>query len=392
MHIRCNRCSKEHTIPDDSAHNRKIYFFCTQCGHKIVVSGSGQTYPGTAGHVSIREVRTPPTLKNILDVIPRFFDSTVFFLSLVFFVFSTIILILSAVLFRNHFSFFIEYREIAVFTLFATVAIILYVYNTLLYIISKIQYYKNTHSFDENVDWRFIFFDYKEDALSILMVTIGFDCVAFMLLSPVFILGEYGFTYAAIIFPLLFIVILCITILLLMRNFIPAILALQSLTVSGSIKFIFRFIKRELVNLPFYGLAITVTSFFVSIIIVSLFSAALAISIAAIVSLSGSALNEAFPKIMASILSMKTGSSAGLLAVIPEHLTTGFIVLLVFLYIASISLLSILLNVRQSLIAQSCWIMQENKGHSVSKTGILITLGAFFFIAIMVFLLIAYRT
>jgi hypothetical protein len=391
MYIRCNRCSKEHTISDESAHNRKIYFFCTQCGHKIVVAGSGQTYPGTGGHVSIREVQKPPTLKNILDVIPRFFDSTVFFLSLVFFVFTTIVLVLAAVLFKNQTAFFVEYRGIAVFTLFVILALILYMYNTLLYIISKIQYFKNTHSIDVNVDWRFIFFDFREDALSILMVTIGFDCIAFILLSPVYILGDYGFTYAAIIFPFLFIIVLYIIILLLLRNFIPSILALQSLTVSSSIRFIFRFIKREIVNLPFYGLAITVTYVFVSIIIISVFSSALVLSVMAIVSLSGNTLNEVFPKIMTSILSISSGSSTDLLSVIPGHLTTGFAIILIFLYIAIISLFSILLNVRQSLIAQSCWIMQENKGHSVSKSGILITLGAFFFIAITVLILIALR-
>ena len=37
MDVRCKKCGKVHSIPDNSVVNKKVHFFCSECSNKIVI-------------------------------------------------------------------------------------------------------------------------------------------------------------------------------------------------------------------------------------------------------------------------------------------------------------------------------------------------------------------
>jgi len=37
MEIRCKKCNQKYNLPEDQVENKRVYFFCENCGHKIII-------------------------------------------------------------------------------------------------------------------------------------------------------------------------------------------------------------------------------------------------------------------------------------------------------------------------------------------------------------------
>jgi hypothetical protein len=371
MEVKCNRCFKDHSIPDSSVANRRISFFCTQCGHKIIVNGKN-SFLKNLDSLQIREHRALPVFKNILDAVSFSFSPFTIIMSFIFCLSAFTLLFSFAILFFKQFSFFVEYQALSFFIAAVILGAISYGYSILLYFISKLQMKKSEINKSGSIDWEFILFDLKDDCKAILFFSVLLPLLFLILLSPVYFFAEYGFLYGAIFLPFMFISALAVIFSLLLYNIIPSIIASESLSPVESILNVFLFVRRELVNIPFYLFASQIVYLFISSIILFLFGTAFLLSMSGIFYALDPALKTETLAILISLKAMLgTGSRAagGL-----DSITAGFAIFSFFVFIFLLFLVSYNISLHQSLIAQSCWIMNKNREKSVPKNAILVIL------------------
>jgi DNA-directed RNA polymerase subunit RPC12/RpoP len=371
MEVKCIRCLKDHSIPDSSLENKRIYFFCTQCGHKIIVHGKNSLMQNQ-GFLQIKEYRSLPVIKNILDAVSFSFNPFSLMMSFVFCLCVFTLLFLFAVLFIKQISFFIEYQTLSIFLSVFILSAISFGYSVLIYFISKFQMEKSETNKSELVDWDFILFDLKDDFKVILFFSVLVPLFFGMLLLPVYFLAEYGFVYAAVFSPFLFISALAVIFSLLLYNLIPSIIASESLSPIESIFNVFRFVRRELINIPFYLFTTQIVFLFIFSMILFLFGTAFLIFVSGIYyTLDPSLKTEALGVIMSLKTILMSGSQSSREL---DSITAGYAVFSFFLFIVLLALASYKISLHQSLIAQSCWIMNKNREKSVPKNAMLVIL------------------
>ena len=373
MEVRCNRCSKNHTIPDSSVTNRRIYFFCSQCGHKIIVNGEN-SFAHHHGSPQISEHKPLPAFNNILDAVSFSFNPIIILMSFVFSISAFTLLFFFAVVFFKEISFFPEYRTLSITLIVIVLTAVSYGYSILLYLISKFQMRKSETN-ETGVNWEFILFDLKDDYKTILFFSVLLPLVFSLLILPVYFLGEYGFTYAAVVSPFIFVLAIAILFSLLLYNLIPSIIASESLSTRESIITVFLFVRRELINIPFYLFTSQIIHLFILCIMFFLFSSAFILTLAGISYAMDPVLQT---NAFGSLISLKSVITSGLQFPYGiDSITVECAILLFFIFIILQFLFSFSISLYQSLIAQSCWIMNKNRENSVPKNAILIIMTLF---------------
>lgn len=371
MRVVCNQCSHEHIIPDESIHNRKVYFYCKNCAHKIIIKGkSDQNECSSSGMIQIRKI---PTISDIFDTIPRFFNLSSFLISFIFIIFTVITGTLALLLATNQ-TVLTDYPAIIIGIVFVLTLILVFTYVFVTYTVSKIHYYKLSNPNTKSIDWKFIFFDAREDSTVLFIFSSGLLILTLMIFSPVYFLGEYGIAYSSVMFyPMtLSVFFLCITVLL--HDFIPAIVAIPSLPVVAQISNLFRFIRREIVNLPLYMATVAIICSIVSVIITAIITGTIMLTVSAGALLSGSSLKSIAIKAIPSVTGFFSSKPADS-SILPDYISVSVILLAVFLFILFTALLAVLFNLRVALVAHSCWIMNENREHSVPRNALIAGLG-----------------
>jgi DNA-directed RNA polymerase subunit RPC12/RpoP len=370
MEVKCNRCSKEHSIPDSSIAQRRIYFFCSQCGHKIIVNGK-KSFVKSPSFPRLREHKALPGIKNILGAIPFSFNPISVMMSFIFSISAFTLLFLFALMYYKQIAFFGEYPVIGIFAAIVLLGAIYYGFSILLYLISKLQMKKSETGETGPVNWEFLLFDFKDDCTALLFFSILLPLLFLILLSPIYFLNNYGFIYAAIFSPILFVCAFLTIFSLLLYNFVPAIIASKSLSPLESIINVFLFVRRELINIPFYLCASQIVYFFISSILLFLFGSAIALSLFGIFSMLDPALKA---NILVFLVSLKSFVAGVPLADGLGHVAAGTVLLIFFLILFLQVLFSYTITLHQSLIAQSCWIMDKNREKSVPGNAVLIIL------------------
>jgi len=373
MRVVCNQCSHEHTIPDENIRNKKVYFYCKNCAHKIVIAGQADHYETfNTPTVSTRPILT---IEHIFDAVPRFFNINSFLISFLFFIFTLIAGATTALVITNQ-SIASDYPVIIFICLALSVLILLYVYSFILYTISKIHYYKLSNPSSKHIDWKYVFFDIKEDALVLFIFSSGIQFLALLLLIPVYFLHEYGVTYSSVLFIPILMCVLFVIITAILHDFIPSIIAIPSLSISQHFCYVLRYLRREIINLPIYIVSIAVIGGIVSGIITALVSGAVLFSFSAIAFLSGISFKSTVAQIIPSIVQVFSSSNSKS-SVVPDYLSVSMIILAIFIFLIIISLISLLFNLRIALVAQSCWIMNETPEHSVPRKTLFAGMGFF---------------
>jgi len=383
MNIKCPKCGREHSLPDNSSDNKRIYFFCTQCRHKIVIDGRKNFIAGTTGTLTFKEEAPLPTVTDILDILPRFFKPSSFIMSLVFAVSSIIIVLLTCLLLFKNIDFFTQHTVALILAAGCSLSVILFSYTLLLYFISKIQFYTIDHPFDETLDWKFILFDFSEDAAVLFIISVGILISASAIMVPAILLESWGLLYAGILFPVIFAAFLFLITAAILHRFIPAVVASRSLYPNQTIFQMVRFFIREIINIPFYLIIVDLVSCFIFLILGSLFFGALALTSAGIAAAAGSSSLEQIKTIVLSLPVLFTSGSASFMDAVPGQITAGIFTILFFFFIFALCFWGLMLNIKQSLITQACWIMQNNPAHSIPKYAIILALCAVFVLFII---------
>ena len=388
MRVVCNQCSHEHIIPDESVQNRKVYFYCKNCAHKIVIKGkSDQIDVPSTEIVHIREI---PTIANIFDAIPRFFNISSFLISFIFIIFTLITGTLAVLLATNQ-TIITDYPAIIIGVIIVLTSILIFTYVFVTYTVSKIHYYKLANPNAKTIDWKFIFFDIKEDSAVLFIISSGIFVLTLILFAPVFFLEEYGIAYSSIMFyPMIVCVFFLITTVLL-HDFIPAIVAFPSLPVFAQLCNIFRFIRREIVNLPLYMATVSLIFSIITAVVTAIVAGTIMLTVSTGAILSGSSMKTIVLKVVPSITGFFSSDPAAS-ASIPDYLSVSMILLTVFMCILFTAIIALLFNLRVALVAQSCWIMNENREHSVPRNALIAGFGIFILSVIAIVFVASIKT
>ena len=366
MTIACPKCGRAHTLPDGSSDNKRIFFLCSQCSHKVIVDGRKHFTTGTQGTVSFRETEPRPTLSSIIESTACLFSAPSFLLSLVFSFASFLILAVVSLAVMKNISFLLSNPALLAGIAAVTFFVLMYASIILFYLIAKIRYFKADHPFAETIDWKFITFDLPDDSLTLLLFFVCVPCAAVLVLLPVYALNEWGLLYTG--FALILFVplsLLCVLFSLFFR-IIPAVVAGKALYLRQSISSLCAFALREALNIPVYLILVDLITFVVSLAVLSLFFLTVFMSLAGFSLLLDPALTA---QIKAGLSSASFTGIAGIAAAagLSFPVKAGFILILLVLLIAVISVYSFILTIRQNLIAQACWIMYSNPGKSVPR-------------------------
>ena len=388
MRVVCNQCSHEHIIPDESVHNRKVYFYCKNCAHKIVIKGKSDQndFPST-GIMKVREI---PSISDIFDAIPRFFNISSFLISFIFIIFIFISVALAVLLATNQ-SVITDYPAIIIGIIIILSSVLVFTYACVTYIISKIHYYKLENPTEKTIDWKFIFFDIKEDSAVLFIFSSGILLLSLIFFAPVYFLEEYGIAYSSIMFYPMILCVFFLIITALLHDFIPAIVAFPSLPVMAQFLNVFRFIRREIVNLPLYMVSVAIIYSVVSAVITAIVTGTIMLTISTNALLSGSSLKNVAIKVIPSITGFFSSKSAAVSSS-PDYISVSMVLLAVFIFILFTALAALLFNLRVALVAQSCWIMNENREHSIPKNALIAGLGIFVLIVIAVVSITSMKT
>jgi hypothetical protein len=371
MQISCPQCSHIHEIEDKEADDKKIYFFCAECGHKIVVDNRKHiTVPAQESPVII-PVQTSD-FSDILDALPGIFN-----LRRVMHIFGY--LCLSAIVLTAIAILFFKVPEINMpIKISVTVLFLLCIHYGLLlvlYLVSKDYYIKSGIVTLKNNATSLA--NFPNDSLSLFLVSFVLIGVTTILIVPVYLIGKDGLFYGGILFPVFLFLFILIALSIIFCHYFPAFLAIGEYRTVQGIKSFFSFIRSEFAALLFHyftvgiihsiytGIMIIIfgTSFFLLNIVITTLS-----HLGGITETSGLA-EIPNPK---GILSLFTGFSD-----ISTSVYAFFILLTVLFFTAFLA------TAYQTLVSQSCAILKNNPVNSVPKRLIIAVCGIVFVLFVL---------
>jgi hypothetical protein len=286
-------------------------------------------------------------------------------------------LLLTGFVFYKKMNFFMTETYIAAVFLITVAGFIYFGYCILLYLISRSINYRKNSPPDSTVSLKHLFFDFRDDFLTLFLNSIGFSILFAILLIPVFFLKSAGLFASALVMPLLSVISIIVILSVVLNNYICAYIAVQSNFFTESIKSMISFLFYELLNIPAFTFVITVTVSFVyavlsSIVIFGLFTALSAVFLI---------MNET-PKgyilpFISNVMLKFQGLDAGKTA-IPVHASLGMIIIIVFIFLVLLLLKSLFINLMQSFYTEAVLIMKSNPGNSVHKAGVFTAMLLFF--------------
>lgn len=253
MNIRCTQCGHIHSISDDKVANRKFYFFCQHCAHKISVSPSSQdlTVPAEAQSSPVEFTNW----KDLFSSIPVFFSIRGISVALMFYLFLVLVVSVSIAATLKHPEFFLSHRQLSLFLLFFAAFFLLFSRNLMHYYVAKINFYKFSHK-GSPVDYNHIHFDFTDDFITILLYSMFCCCIPLFLLFPIYFLQEWGVLAGGILFPVFIFLSLIAFILLLTGNYVTTYIASASRYPRDHFENFMIFLKQEWLFFPFFSVII----------------------------------------------------------------------------------------------------------------------------------------
>lgn len=383
MEVSCKNCGKLHSLANDAVKNKKVYFFCSGCGKKIVIDNRKTDTENTGVSKRVTSSAEPEveesfySIKNILSGITLSFNFSAIMLSLIYSLSFVIIIAMIGLFFSKNQKLLLTNPYMSGSIIIFTFCILYYGYNLLLYLISKIHFFKMDNPDVKKIDWSNIFFDFKDDSLALFIITIGIGLLLVFILLPISILQTYGLVYSGIFFPIFFILSTIIIISFLLRNFIPAFIASKSRYLSDFFREFFAFLRIEMLNIPFYLVAIEIVYFFTFSIVLLIFGLSLFVTSSSIFAMMSFSLKQEIMMLPMTIQSLFSASS------VPNttsgQIKAGIAIFMIILFIAFLFLWAININIRQALYTQATHIMQVSPGKSVNKSKMLAILTIIFF-------------
>lgn len=370
MNIKCTQCGHIHQIPDEKIANKRVFFFCQNCGHKISVDTAASTN---------REVQVPPVetfdWRSLFSSIPSFFSLQAFVVAMSYYLLIMLVGAIAAVAAFKHSQFFLENRLFAIALIFAALYLLVFTANLTRYYISKISFYRFSHP-DAPVDFNHVHFDLQDDILVIFLYSLLSTGVPMLLLFPLYFAGSWGVFIGGLLFPVFLFFAAVSIILVFSGNYVTAHIASASLFTRDHFIQMFRFIKREFIFFPFFSLLIWIMRILfakISLLFGILTSLAAAAGMFLLLSFEG---KNAFSLFFHDLFSGSVISSSSLSS-------TGILLCIVFSSTLGLAILALNSLFSQSLYARAVYIMKRSPGAAFETTPMIIIIAVFLVISIL---------
>jgi hypothetical protein len=375
MEVSCRNCGKSHTVQDNSVLNKKVFFMCSGCGHKVTVDGRR----------SFNEPNAPrPGARGFADILGGFRRGFIPFniaIGSLYF----LLLILAGALFARigirHAQFFMENMKLSIILGVLVAAGVFYTFCLLNYFISRIIIFRRNNA-ARKIDFKIVSYDFFDDALSLFIFFLGFVTLSALIFGLIKITGVAAAILAPLLLPVLAVLIFLTITFVILFNFIIAAIAADSHFPAESFRVIIRFIFMEFFNLPIY-------SFLINLIISSFYTIIAAIAGTAVFIAGAGSLALIPGEAKTSLLSFFSAAASRFLGGSPAGdvpayaVIGGSLTIIIFLIILSL-FLSSLVNITQALHTEAVLIMKANPSRSVHR---LVALGFIVALAVSGFIL-----
>lgn len=377
MELSCTKCGKAHNIPDSAVENKKIFFYCSSCGHKIVVDNRKHFVNNKNPH------KYYPVISDIFTAIPISFNINSILLGSIYAILTLLISVIFIMIGAKNMSSIMQ--NPALFVIIASLFFLFfyYAYLLLLYFISKITFFKIINPDHKKIDWRFINFDIKEDSVILLIISAAFLLVFAILLFPIRMMEDASILYSGFLMPVFYILSFILFISILLIEFIPAIIASRSQYIGDSFKEIILFIKTEFINIPVYMLINKLLAFLVYKIVFICITIPLLIAGGVIGLQLNSETKSLFMTFFTRVISKYKGTPIENLPDVSNVVTSGVVFMVIFTLAIAVFLFAFFVSINQTICAKSVYIMQKNPIRSINRNAYLIALLVIAAIAIL---------
>lgn len=390
MNITCKNCGHVHEVPDESVHNKKIYFYCSNCSRKIV-------YDDRQGG-SIVDPELFGNKVSFLDIFSGLFSFFSWTSLLVTALYGLALLLMTGLavkVYVNNIVFFTEYPGIGIFLVLVLALIFIFGRQMVLYHASKITFFKFLNPESKIIRWKEVHFDFGEDWLIIFVYSCVIIAGMFIVGMPIPLLKGGGVFYSALLSPLFLFAALFVVLFLFLGRFLPSMVATESKFLRDGLGSLLNFIKTEFVEIPFYAVVIAVISKFF-IIIFSLIYGSLMALVGCFLMLMYS--QEALLHVVNLVYRFFGASYTATLAfgadtmVVPSYITFGASIILAVVIISFLLFWSFCDNFVQSLYVKAVHLMRLNPRSSFDPRAMLIIvvlLALFAMLGVIAFLMVA---
>ncbi len=357
MEISCPHCSQKYHLPQEKVDDRRVYFFCENCGHRIVIDRKRE---GWFSFLPLKE--EPLTVTNLFDgIFLSFNKKNVIFTYLVLLLFSLFGGIFALIV-RGNIDFFGRHLFLSGFVLYLLVLAGIWLFDLHLYFISK--NINNNIETGNNAPYRDFLQDFKMDFSSLFTVSIGLFLVFSILLFPVYLMkSHFGFVYTGFFSGLLLVLGILFIISAYFRDLLIAFIAMKPLTFRETIRSLLKFTAVENINIPVYSFLNGVISGFLSMVVFFIAGSA-----AFIILWSATAF-------LAPELAGELKNFTGNFSAVPEaadSLWSGIILGILFSSLVLLFIAAWLINLIQAIAVTAIRIMSSNPGHSIHR-GVMLT-------------------
>jgi len=260
MKLECEKCSQKYYIPEDKISDKKSFFICEKCDHRINIDPAEE---------EVFENTFFPDNDYVNNSITDYICHSFSFKSMVtafsfIYIISLITGLTGYTVFKNQ-VFFRSHTLFSAVSAFILILILKYAHDFLLYLISLNAFYRFNH--ENDVNYTSMSQKIVSDSFLILFFSsAGFTLLVFLSI-PVYLLKESGPFYAAIFLPFLIAAAAILIWPCMTKGFLYALIAGKRRSLKNTFRVIGDFIYTENINIPAYAVILRIITFFISLIV-----------------------------------------------------------------------------------------------------------------------------
>ncbi len=356
MNVKCPQCSHQYNLPDQDVQGKKTYFYCDNCGHRVIIDRR------------TRAISLKGTVGELWEAIPFSCSARLLLISVLFLIVSLLLGTISLFIFRENMNYLVAHPMVAG-GLIAVVLAILY----LLFLIASFYmaaFTSNRIRFHEDRSLSSITPHFR-DSFPVLLLLAFFPIILYVLLLPVSFLKTYGLIYAGILFPILLPFLVIFIVFSASPQLTCAFLAYETRTLRDTINNYFSFIIRENFTIFLYICFSRIISMLTVLVVLLITIGVTSFFLGSVAALADTSIYSVIPQFFVSILAQVTDPQAAATG-FPPQVKLGLSILLAMGVIVSIVIIAIYLITYQVLCTLSFHIMETNPKKSLNANAMII--------------------
>ncbi|MFW5771001.1 MAG: hypothetical protein ACOCX9_06160 [Spirochaetota bacterium] len=356
MNVKCPKCSHQYSLPDQDVQGKKTYFYCDNCGHRVIIDRRTRSISlrGSAG--------------ELWEAIPFSCSARLLFISVLFLVVSLLLGIISLFIFREHMNYLVSHPMVAGGFTTVVLALLYLLFLTASFYMAA--FTGNRIRFHEDPSLSSITPQFR-NSFPVLLLLAFFPIILYVLLLPVSFLKTYGLIYAGILFPVLLPFLVIFIVFSASPQLTCAFLSYETRTLRDTINNYFSFIFRENFTIFLYIFFSRIISVLTLLVVLLVTIGVISFFLGSVAALADSSIYSVIPRFISSILSQFTDPQAAATG-FPAQVKLGLSILLAMGVIIFILIISTYLIIYQVLCTLSFHIMETSPKKSLNANAMII--------------------